>query len=128
MLCIFNAKYQILSKSEISYTISCFCFLPTTLFTPAPGPNRPESAQRYNPITRHWSLMNLKCSSVLFRRDGVLHRPSSVVLHHGQQRVLIRGRRAVSLSRDAPVLAPQSRGQGQLEALLQGGPSQTEVC
>ena len=67
--------------------------------------------------------------AVLLRRDGVLQRPPSVVLllHHGQRHLPLRGRRAVPPGRDAPVVAPESRGQGQLQALLQGGPAQTEV-
>ena len=86
-------------------------------------------AKRYNPITRHCHSLELNEPEVLlFRRDGVLQRPPSVVPRHGQRCLLLRGLRAVPPGRDAPVLAPQSRGQGQLEALLQGGPPQTEVC
>ena len=92
-------------------------------------------AKRYNPIiriTRHCSCsleLNEPEAVLLLRRDGVLQRPPSVVLflHHGQRFLLLRGRRALPPGRDAPVLAPESRGQGQLEALFQGGPRQTEV-
>ena len=58
--------------------------------------------------------------------NGVLEQPC-VVPRDGQRRLFRRGHRALPLGRVAPVVA-SSGGQGQLEALLEGGPRQTAVC
>ena len=59
--------------------------------------------------------------------NGVLEQPC-VVPRDGQRRLFRRGHRALPLGRVAPVVAASSGGQGQLEALLEGGPRQTAVC
>ena len=57
--------------------------------------------------------------------NGVLQQPC-VARRDGQRRLLRRGHRALPLGRVAPVAASYG-GQGQLEALLEGGPRQTAV-